>query len=52
LKDKFGLSWQVVPNILGELLGDKDPKKSNRVKTAMMQMDKIDIAKLKEAYEE
>jgi predicted 3-demethylubiquinone-9 3-methyltransferase (glyoxalase superfamily) len=52
LKDKFGLSWQVVPNILGELLGDKDPKKSNRVMTAMMQMDKIDIAKLKEAYEE
>jgi predicted 3-demethylubiquinone-9 3-methyltransferase (glyoxalase superfamily) len=52
LKDKFGLSWQVVPNILGELLGDKDPKKANRVMTAMMQMDKIDIQKLKDAYED
>ena len=51
LKDKFGLSWQVVPNILGELLGDKDPQKSNRVMLAMMQMSKLDIAKLKAAYE-
>lgn len=52
LKDKFGLSWQIVPPILGELLGDKDPAKAGRVMQAMMQMDKIDIAKLKEAYEQ
>ena len=51
LKDKFGLSWQVIPNALGQLLGDKDPEKSKRVMQAMMQMDKIDIQKLKEAYE-
>lgn len=52
LKDKFGLSWQVVPSILGELLGDKDPEKSGRVMQAMLQMTKIDIAKLQEAYEQ
>ena len=51
LKDKFGLSWQIVPNILGELLRDKDAEKSNRVMLAMMQMGKLDIAKLKAAYE-
>lgn len=51
LKDKFGLSWQVVPPILGELLGDKDPEKAGRVMEAMMKMDKIDIAGLKKAYE-
>ncbi len=49
LKDKFGLSWQIVPNALIELLSDPDPKKSQRVMAAMMQMVKIDIAKLKEA---
>jgi len=52
LKDKFGLSWQVVPRILGELLQDKDPEKAGRVMQAMLQMTKIDIAKLKEAYEQ
>jgi predicted 3-demethylubiquinone-9 3-methyltransferase (glyoxalase superfamily) len=51
LQDKFGLSWQVIPTILGEMLGDKDPAKSQRVMKAMMQMTKIDIKRLKEAYE-
>jgi predicted 3-demethylubiquinone-9 3-methyltransferase (glyoxalase superfamily) len=51
LKDKFGISWQVVPTILGELLGDKNAKKSKRVMEAMLQMDKMEIDKLKEAYE-
>ncbi len=52
LKDKFGLSWQVVPAVLIELLQDKNPVKSNRVMQAMLQMTKIDIAKLKQAYEQ
>lgn len=51
LKDKFGLSWQIIPQTLGELLADKDPVKSQRVMQAMLQMDKIDIAALKRAYE-
>lgn len=51
LKDKFGLSWQIVPPILGKLLGDKDPKKSKRVMMAMMKMSKIEIQKLKDAYD-
>jgi predicted 3-demethylubiquinone-9 3-methyltransferase (glyoxalase superfamily) len=51
LKDPFGLSWQVVPTILGKLMSDKDPQKSKRVMETMMQMDKLDIAKLKQAYE-
>ena len=51
LQDKFGLSWQVIPNILGELLGDKDPLKAGRVMHAMMGMTKIDIEGLKRAYE-
>ena len=51
LKDKFGLSWQIIPTILGELLGDKDPAKSQRVMQAMLQMKKIDIAKLQKAYD-
>ena len=46
LKDKYGLSWQIVPTVLVELLSDPDPKKSKRVIEAMMQMTKIDIAKL------
>ena len=50
LKDKFGLSWQIVPTILGELLSDKDPEKSGRVMQAMLQMQKIDIGLLKQAY--
>jgi predicted 3-demethylubiquinone-9 3-methyltransferase (glyoxalase superfamily) len=52
LKDKFGLSWQIVPTILGELLGDRDPRKSKRVMEAMLQMQKIDIAKLQQAYDQ
>ena len=52
LKDKYGLSWQIVPTALGVLLGDKDPEKANRVMQAMLQMDKIDIKKLEEAYEQ
>jgi predicted 3-demethylubiquinone-9 3-methyltransferase (glyoxalase superfamily) len=52
LKDKYGLSWQVIPTALGEMLQDKDPKKSQRVMQAMLQMDKIDIARLKQAYNE
>jgi predicted 3-demethylubiquinone-9 3-methyltransferase (glyoxalase superfamily) len=51
LKDKFGLSWQVVPTVLQQLLQDKDPQKSARVMNALMQMTKIDIAKLQAAYE-
>lgn len=49
LKDKYGLSWQIVPAVLVELLSDPDPKTSQRVMEAMMQMTKIDIAKLQEA---
>ena len=52
LKDKYGLSWQVIPTALGEMLQDKDPGKSQRVMQAMLQMDKIDIARLKQAYDE
>jgi predicted 3-demethylubiquinone-9 3-methyltransferase (glyoxalase superfamily) len=51
LKDKYGLSWQIVPTALGRLMGDKDPEKASRVMQAMLQMDKIDIKKLEEAYE-
>jgi len=50
LKDKYGLSWQIVPTILGEMLSDPDPAKSQRVMEAMLQMKKIDIASLKKAY--
>ncbi|MGH7413126.1 MAG: VOC family protein [Candidatus Rokuibacteriota bacterium] len=50
LKDKFGVSWQVVPTILGEMLQDKDPAKSTRVMAAMLTMKKIDIAALRSAY--
>src|SRR6202140_1285062 len=51
LKDKYGLSWQIVPSALGEMLGDKDPKKAARVMQAMMGMGKIEIAGLRAAYE-
>jgi predicted 3-demethylubiquinone-9 3-methyltransferase (glyoxalase superfamily) len=44
------LSWQVIPTILGRLLGDKDPEKANQAMQAMLQMKKIDIAKLQQAY--
>ena len=50
LKDKFGVSWQVVPTVLGELLSDKDPARSERVMQAMLKMVKLDIKKLKQAY--
>ena len=50
LKDKFGLSWQITPTILPQLLQDKDPQKANRVMQAMMKMIKIDIEGLKRAY--
>ena len=50
LKDKFGLSWQIIPDILIELLGDKDAAKAQRVMQAMLQMTRIDIQKLKDAY--
>jgi len=51
LKDKFGLSWQIIPTALGELLSDKDAGKAGRVMEAMLQMNKIDIQVLKRAYE-
>jgi len=51
LKDKYGLSWQVVPTTLGELMSDKDPEKSKRVMQAMLKMKKIIIADLKKAHE-
>jgi predicted 3-demethylubiquinone-9 3-methyltransferase (glyoxalase superfamily) len=51
LKDKYGVSWQIVPTVLGEMLQDKDPKKSERVMKALLQMDKIDIKTLEQAYE-
>jgi len=51
LDDKFGLTWQIIPTILGRLLQDKDAAKANRVMKAMMQMDKIDIARLQQAYD-
>lgn len=50
VKDKFGLVWQVVPTALPRLLGDPDHEKANRVMQAMLQMEKIDIAKLEQAY--
>ena len=49
LKDKYGVSWQIIPTVLGELLQHKDGAKSKRAMQAMMQMDKIDIAALKQA---
>ena len=52
LKDKYGLSWQIVPTILHELLSDPDPEKSQRVMKAMLKMKKIDINALKRAYEQ
>jgi len=51
LKDKYGLSWQIVPIVLGEMLSDPDPVKSQRVMQAMLQMKKIDVGKLRQAYE-
>lgn len=50
LKDKFGLSWQIVPNALGRMLNDKDAAKSKRVMNAMLQMDRLDLKRLQQAY--
>ena len=51
LKDKYGVSWQIIPTILGEMLNDPDPERSQRVMQAMLQMTKLDIKILKQAYE-
>ena len=50
LKDKYCLSWQIVPSVLGEMLQDKNPEKAKNVMKAMLKMDKIDIPTLKKAY--
>jgi predicted 3-demethylubiquinone-9 3-methyltransferase (glyoxalase superfamily) len=52
LKDKYGLSWQIVPEALGQLMSGPDPEKSKRVMMAMLKMDKLDIKKLKEAHDQ
>ena len=52
LKDKYGLSWQVIPSVLGKLLGNKDAQKSARVMKAMLQMEKLDIKGLQQAYDQ
>lgn len=51
LKDRFGLSWQIVPTALSRMLGDKDAEKSRRVVNAMLQMDKLDLDRLQQAYD-
>jgi predicted 3-demethylubiquinone-9 3-methyltransferase (glyoxalase superfamily) len=51
LKDKYGVSWQIIPAALSELLGDPDPQKANRVTKAMLAMSKIEIQGLRDAYE-
>jgi len=50
LKDRYGLSWQIIPSVLGKLLQDPDAEKAKRVMQAMLQMDKIDIERLKQAH--
>lgn len=52
LKDKYGVSWQIIPSALGKMLQDRDIGRSNKVMSAMLQMDKIDIKKLRQAYEQ
>lgn len=52
LKDKYGLSWQVIPSMLMKLMGDPDPKKSQRVMDAIMKMSKIEIKLLQQAYDQ
>jgi predicted 3-demethylubiquinone-9 3-methyltransferase (glyoxalase superfamily) len=52
LKDKFGLSWQIVPTVMEEMLKDKDEKKTNRVMAAMLEMKKLDIKALEQAYKQ
>jgi predicted 3-demethylubiquinone-9 3-methyltransferase (glyoxalase superfamily) len=51
LKDRYGLSWQIIPSVLGRMLQDKDSKKAKRVMEAMLQMGKIDINRLQQAYD-
>ena len=51
LKDKFGLSWQIIPNALGRMLSDKDAATSKRVMDAMLQMEKLDLKRLQQAYD-
>ena len=51
IKDKYGLSWQVIPTVLGRLLQDKDADKAEKVRSAMLQMDKIDVKGLQQAYD-
>ncbi len=50
LRDRYGVTWQIVPNVIGELMGDPDPARSQRVTDALMQMKKIDVHVLKKAY--
>jgi predicted 3-demethylubiquinone-9 3-methyltransferase (glyoxalase superfamily) len=52
LKDRFGVSWQIIPTALGRLMGDKDPQKARNVTQAMLKMTKIDIAGLQRAYDQ
>ena len=52
LKDKFGVSWQIIPSVLGKLMGDKDQEKAQRVVQAMLKMNKIIIADLQKAYDQ
>ena len=51
LKDKYGLSWQIIPTVLGRLLNDKDAARSSRVMNAMLQMDKLDLKRLQQSYD-
>jgi predicted 3-demethylubiquinone-9 3-methyltransferase (glyoxalase superfamily) len=52
LTDKYGLTWQIVPSALGKMLQDKDPQRAARVMKAMLQMAKLDVAKLQQAYDQ
>ncbi len=52
LQDKYGLSWQIIPTVLMKLMSDPDPAKSSRVMQAMLQMEKIDIKRLQDAYQQ
>ena len=51
LKDRFGVSWQIIPSVLGEMLQDRDPRRAGRVMQAMLKMEKIDIKALQQAYD-
>lgn len=51
LRDRYGVSWQIVPKALGEMMGDRDPARARRVAEAMLKMGKLDIAELRRAYE-